>query len=33
MVRQAFEKASHPTLIFIIAELKHLIHKEIDHVS
>ena len=33
MVKQAFEKASHPTLIYIIAELKHLIHKEADHVS
>jgi hypothetical protein len=33
MVKQAFEKASHPTLIYIIAELKHLIHKEVDHVS
>jgi putative transposase len=33
MVRQAFEKAQYPTLIYIIAELKHLIHKEADHVS
>lgn len=33
MVKQAFENAQHPTLIYIIAELKHLIRKEDNHVS
>jgi transposase InsO family protein len=32
MVRQAFEKAQHPNLIYIIAQLKHLIQKEENHV-
>jgi len=33
MVKQAFENAQQPTLIYIIAELKHLIRKEDSHVS
>jgi transposase InsO family protein len=33
MVKQAFEKALHPTVPYIIRELKHLIRKEVDDVS
>jgi transposase InsO family protein len=33
MVRQAFERALHPTVPYFIRELKHLIQKEVDHVS
>jgi hypothetical protein len=33
MLKQAFEKALHPTVPFIIRELKHLIRKEVDDVS
>lgn len=33
MVKQAFENAQHPTIIYIIAELKYLIQKEDTHVS
>ena len=33
MVKEAFENAPQPTLAYIIAQLKHLIHKEVDHVS
>jgi hypothetical protein len=33
MVKQAFENAQHPTLVYIIAELKRLIRKEDTHVS
>ena len=31
--KQAFEKASHPTVPYVILELKHLIRKELDDVS
>jgi transposase InsO family protein len=33
MVKQAFEKALYPTVPYFIRELKHLILKEVDHVS
>ncbi len=33
MVKQAFEKALHPTVPYFIRELKHLIQKEVNHVS
>jgi len=33
MLKQAFEKALHPTVPYIIRELKHLIRKEVDDVS
>jgi len=33
MVKQAFEKALYPTVPYFIQELKHLIRKEVDHVS
>ena len=33
MLKQAFEKALHPTVPYIIRELKHLIRKELDDVS
>ena len=33
MLKQAFEKALHPTVPYIILELKHLIRKEVDDVS
>jgi transposase InsO family protein len=33
MVKQAFEKALYPTVPYFIRELKHLIQKEVDHVS
>jgi transposase InsO family protein len=33
MVKEAFEKASYPTVPYFIRELKHLIQKEVDHVS
>jgi putative transposase len=33
MVKKAFEKARHPSVFYVIAELKHLIRKEADDVS
>jgi hypothetical protein len=33
MVKEAFEKAAHPSVTYFIAELKHLIHKEANDVS
>jgi len=33
MLKQAFEKATYPTVPYIIRELKQLIRKEIDDVS
>jgi hypothetical protein len=33
MLKQAFEKALYKTVPYIILELKHLIKKEVDHVS
>jgi len=33
MLKQAFEKALHPTVPYIIRELKHLFRKEVDDVS
>ena len=33
MLKQAFEKASHPTVPYVILELKHLIRKETEDVS
>jgi hypothetical protein len=33
MLKEAFENARHPNVPHIVAELKHLIHKEANHVS
>lgn len=33
MLKKAFEKAPQPTVVYIIAELKHLIHEEVHDVS
>jgi hypothetical protein len=33
MVKKAFEKARHPSVFYVIAELKQLIRKEADDVS